>query len=458
MPGYRLTAWLRPLLTLAAMAGVLSLAACGGGGGAPSQVLGGGTTPVTVTPSTATVYTGTPSTFLISGGTKPYTILTSDQTALPVVGTLNGNALVVVPGSVGTDTAVTLSVRDTTGQSTTAAVTVKPQLLLPTSITVTGNTNCAAAGGTLCSGQNGTASVLVIGPNSAPLANRPVRFDVVQGDFAFVNPGGGAPAPSITATTDQNGFAVVTLTVPASATTQIATIRATDLTSGNAISSNFTIVAFNDGSAVLSVVPTTATVKGPPASPPVCAVGAPINYYVFGGTPPYTISLTVPNVVIIRGSPVQVSGGFFTAITNGCVDLETIVITDATGRFTTVTLTSVLGPDSGTGGGGGGASDCSSFSPSNPACPTVGQTTLSLTACSPQSGSTASTSYTEGTTPVTGATIESGSGIQAQAQNGTLTVTRSSGAATSPVTVHLNAGSLFVPITVNVTNAAVSCP
>jgi hypothetical protein len=249
---------------------------------------------VAITPSTAVTYSGTPFTFLISGGKGPYTILTSDQTALPVVGTLNGNALVVVPGSVGTDTAVTLSVRDTTGQSTTAAVTVKPQLLLPTSITVTGNTNCAAAGGTLCSGQNGTASVLVIGPNSAPLANRPVRFDVVQGDFAFVNPGGGAPAPSITATTDQNGFAVVTLTVPASATTQIATIRATDLTSGNAISSNFTIVAFNDGSAVLSVVPTTATVKGPPASPPVCAVGAPINYYVFGGTPPYTISLTVP--------------------------------------------------------------------------------------------------------------------------------------------------------------------
>ena len=37
MPGYRLTAWLRPLLTLAALAGVLSLAACGGGSGAPSQ-------------------------------------------------------------------------------------------------------------------------------------------------------------------------------------------------------------------------------------------------------------------------------------------------------------------------------------------------------------------------------------------------------------------------------------
>ena len=455
MPGQRLTAWLRPLLTLAAMAGVLSLAACGGGNGAPSQSGGGTVTPLTITPSTATAYSGTPTTFLIAGGTQPYTILTSDQTALPVVGTLQGNSLVVVPGNVGADTPVTLSVRDAAGQTTSAAVTVKPQLLLPTSITVTGNTNCSAAGGTLCSGQNGTASVLVVGPNAAPLAGRSVRFDVVQGDFAFVDPAGGTPQ-SLTTTTDQNGFAVVTLSVPASATTQIATIRATDLTSGSSISSNFTIVAFNNGSAVLSVVPTTATIKGPPASTPVCAVGAQINYYVYGGTPPYTVALTVPSVVIIRGSPVQVSGGFFTAITNGCVDLETIVITDASGRFTTVTLSSVLGPTSGTGGGGNGATDCSSFSPSNPACPTVGSTTLSLTACS-GSGSSATTSYTAGTTAVTGATVPSGTtGITAQAQNGTLTVTRTSGTLTSPVTVQLNAGSLFVPVTVNV--SPLTCP
>src|SRR6185312_15327500 len=141
MPGYRLTAWLRPLLTLAALAGVLSLAACGGGNGSPSQVInGGGVTPLTVTRSTATAFSGVPFTFLISGGSQPYTILSSDQTVLPVVGTLNGNALVVVPTSVGSDTAVTLSVRDATGQSATASLTVRPQLLLPTSITVTGNT------------------------------------------------------------------------------------------------------------------------------------------------------------------------------------------------------------------------------------------------------------------------------------------------------------------------------
>ena len=42
MPGLRLSAWLRPLLTLAALLGVLSLAACGGGNGAPNNPFQGG--------------------------------------------------------------------------------------------------------------------------------------------------------------------------------------------------------------------------------------------------------------------------------------------------------------------------------------------------------------------------------------------------------------------------------
>src|SRR4029077_4723981 len=104
MPGYRLSAWLRPLLTLAALAGVFSLAACGGGSGAPSQQ-GGTLTPVTIPPDTATTYSGNPFTFLVAGGKQPYTVLTSDQVALPVVGTLTGNTLIVVPGNVGADTA-----------------------------------------------------------------------------------------------------------------------------------------------------------------------------------------------------------------------------------------------------------------------------------------------------------------------------------------------------------------
>ena len=449
MPGHRLTAWLRPLLTLAAMAGVLSLAACGGGGGSPSQVINGGTpAPLAITPTAGVAYSGTPFTFLISGGTAPFAVLSSDQTIVPVVGTLSGNALVIVPSTVGADTTVTISVRDSRGQSAAATLTVKPQLLLPTSITITGNTNCAAAGGKLCSGQNGTASVLVVGPGGGPLANRLIRFDVVQGDFSFVNPAGGPPVQSITATTDQNGFAVVTLTVPASAITQIATIRATDVTSGNAISSNFTIVAFNNGSAVLSVAPTTASIPGLPASPPKCSFGVPVNYFVFGGTPPYTVSASLPNFVIIRNSPVLVSGGSFTAVTNGCVDPETLIITDASGRFTTVTLSSVLGPDSGSGSGGG--NDCS-FSPAPAGCPTVPP--IALSAC----GQTANVTISGGTPPYT--VGNSSSGLNATISNTTLSVTRTTGPAPASPSVTVSAGSFSQTVTVSLSGtAAGTCP
>src|SRR6478752_811573 len=103
MPGYRFAAWLRPLLTLVALAGVLSLAACGGGNGAPNNPFdnGGVVTPLAITPTTATAYSGNPFTFVVTGGTQPYTVISSDQAALPVVGTLSGNTLVVVPGNVG---------------------------------------------------------------------------------------------------------------------------------------------------------------------------------------------------------------------------------------------------------------------------------------------------------------------------------------------------------------------
>jgi hypothetical protein len=257
MPGYHLTAWLRPLMTLAALAGVLSLAACGGGSGSPSSMSGSVGVPLAITPATATVYSGNPFTFLVTGGTQPYSVLSSDQAALPVVGTLTGNTLVVVPGSVGADTAVTLSIRDASGQTASAAVTVRPALLLPASITITGNPNCGASGATLCSGQDGTASVVLTGPAGAPLAGRQVRFDVVQGDFSISSTTPGQPlVQSLTVTTDQNGNATVRLVVPTTAATQIATIRATDVIGGSSVVGQFTIAQFVNGNSVLSIIPT----------------------------------------------------------------------------------------------------------------------------------------------------------------------------------------------------------
>ena len=346
MPQSRFAAWLRPLLTLVALAGVLSLAACGGGGGAPNNPYQGGVGPLAITPSVATAYSGSPFVFTVTGGSQPYTILSSDQAVLPVVGTLNGNTLVITPNSVGADTPVTLTVRDASGQTTTALITVKPSLLLPASITITGNPNCAASGADLCSGQDGTATVQVIGPAGAPLAGRDVRFDVVQGAFSISSTAAGQPlVQSLTVTTDQNGNATVRLVVPVNAATQVATIRATDLTSGSSVVGQFTIAQFVNGNTVLSVIPTgTTTFTGPDTEH--CSNGASATFYIFGGTPPYTVATNFPGAVSISGQPVQRSGGGFTITTNGtCFTGLTFAITDAAGRtlLTPPTASNVFG-------------------------------------------------------------------------------------------------------------------
>ncbi len=452
MPGYRFAAWLRPLLNLAALAGVLSLAACGGGNGAPNNPFQGGAGPLAISPSVANLYSATRTPLSSEVMRSPYAITSSDQAVLPVVGVLDGNTLVVTPGNVGADTPITLTVRDAQNQSVTAALTVKPALLLPNSITITGNPACSSSGGTLCSGQNGTASVLVTGPAGAPLAGRQIRFDVVQGNFSFVNTAGQQLVSSLAVTSDQNGFAVVQLQVPTSATTQIATIRATDVASGNAISSNFTIVAFNDGAAVLSVSPTSISVPGAPHDPPRCAIGIPVTYYVFGGTPPYTVAASLPTFVSITGTPVVNSGGGFTVRANACVD-EVLTITDASGRFITASFASVLGPAATTGGGTGGT-DCT-FSPTPTGCPTVSPTTLSLTACT-GAGASANAQVTSTSTPVAGAPSGLTALITGSTSPYTLTVTRASGTVSSPATVTVSAGSLSQNVSVTV--SPTTCP
>src|SRR6476646_10855749 len=346
MLGHRLATWLRPLLTLVALAGVLSLAACGGGNGAPNNPFQGGVGPLTITPTLATTYSGNPFVFTVTGGTQPYTILSSDQAVIPVACTLNENTLVIVPGRVGADTPVTLTVRDSAGQTTSAAITVKPALLLPASITITGNPNCGASGSDLCSGQDGTATVQVTGPAGAPLAGRPVRFDVVQGAYSISSTVPGQPlVQSLTVTTDQNGNATVRLVVPVNAATQIATIRATDVTDGSSVVGQFTIAQFINGNSVLSVIPTgVTTFTGPDTAH--CSNGASATFYVFGGTPPYTVATNFPQAVSISGQPVQSSGGGFTITTNGtCFTGLTFAITAAAGRtlLTPPTASNVFG-------------------------------------------------------------------------------------------------------------------
>jgi hypothetical protein len=452
----RLTAWLRPALTVAATAAMLALTACGGGSGAPNNpyepppVVPG---PLTVVPGVVTAFAGTPVVLSIGGGTPPYSAFSSNPAALPVAQAVNGSTLTLLATNVTTAQAVTVTIRDSAGNTTAAEVTVSPSSLLPTSVTVTGNPNCAATGGTLCSGQNGTASVSLTGPAGTPLPGRQVRFDVIQGDFTFVSTNPGQPlVGTLTVVSDQNGFAVVTLQAPSTALTQVATIRATDVTTGQYINSNFTIVAFKDGSAVLSVSPAEVTVPGLPATPAQCPIGVPVTYFVYGGTPPYRVTVNLPTQVTIFGALIPQTGGSFTAVTSGCV-AAIFTITDASNRFINATLTSVLGPDGGTGGGST-SGNCSSFSPPNAACPSIASP-ISLTACT-GTGSSASTSITGGTGPFTVGSITPSGIVDATISGTTLTVTRTVPSSGTEATVRVNAGSFYREVLVNVTPA--NCP
>jgi hypothetical protein len=96
---------------------------------------------------------------------------------------------------------------------------------------------------------------------------------------------------------------------------------------------------------VLSVIPTgTTTFTGPDSN--TCSSGASATFYIFGGTPPYTVRTNFQQAVTITGSPVMFSGGGFTITTNGlCFTGLTFAITDAAGRtlLTPPTADNVVG-------------------------------------------------------------------------------------------------------------------
>jgi hypothetical protein len=75
-----------------------------------------------------------------------------------------------------------------------------------------------------------------------------------------------------------------------------------------------------------------------------CSTGFAIEYFIYGGTPPYRVSSTFPNSVTLLNSVVNTNGGSFSATTNGsCVDPLVFTIVDATGRQTTAELHNVEG-------------------------------------------------------------------------------------------------------------------
>jgi hypothetical protein len=312
-------------------------------------VLSASPVPLTVLPQTVTVYYNTPATLTVIGGTPPYQAFSTNSVVLPVARNVVGDQILLAPANVDADTTVTITVVDSVGASATATVLVKPAPLLNTlTITPTPASPGVGCGSAVCAGQTASVTVLVRNVAGAGLQGRSVRFENVQGNYQFLTNGPGLPetlANSITVTTGQDGLAVVRLKADVNAPTQVALIRATELTSGNVLNSSFVIAQFTDGTGTLTAIPAVWTVTGPDVAN--CAANTPVTYYIFGGTPPYRIQSTLPNFANIVPTLVQTNGGGFTATVTGLVCSPapgvSITITDATGRTIAVQLINTKG-------------------------------------------------------------------------------------------------------------------
>jgi hypothetical protein len=329
------TAWLRPASTVAALAAMLVLTACGGGSGAPNNPYAPqppAPLALSVIPAEAIAYAGTPLVLAITGGTAPYQAISANPAALPVPTNVTGDTLTLLANNVDSEQPANVTIRDAVGAAVTASITVRPSVLLPASLTIVRN-GAPCPGGDLCSGQTGSATVRVTGPAGVPLAGRQVRFEVVQGQFALQTTDPASPLASTqTVASDANGEARVIVAVPPTTATQIGLLRATELATGSQVTAQFVIAQVTSGEGVLSIAPTgKTTITG--ADKLTCSSGVRVSHYIFGGTPPYRVVVNFPDVVTLVGSPVTQNGGGFDVITRGaCFEGLSFAITDATGR------------------------------------------------------------------------------------------------------------------------------
>jgi hypothetical protein len=391
---------------------------------------------VTIQPDIAVLYSGMQTTFTVSGGTGTYSISSSNQAVVQVPAFLNGRTFTVTPANVLADTAVTISIRDSsTAPVATATLTVRPGTVandIQVTPTSTQGGSCAPA---VCSG--GDALVFAtLSQGGTPLAARGVRLDVVSGEYRFIVSQPGQPEQLSTTTTvvsDQAGGVHARIRVLPGAANQTAMLQVTDLGTNAFRRATFTIAQATGSSPGFFAIPDEFTFTGP--NNLSCAVGARQDVSIFGGSPPYTIG-NGGNAFGVSQGVVQQSGGSFYVVANGvCAENIPIPIVDSAGRTTTVTATNERGTD---------------------AVPplVVSPSTVSISDC-----------FATATVAVTGGiqnsfTVSNGSaGIQIS-QNpstGVIGISRTPNfSVTSPVLVGVASGGQVATITVNVTGEALN--
>lgn len=438
---------------------VAILNSCGSGAvtGTNTDPASGAT--LAVLPPVAEAFPDIPVTLTISGGQSPFLVFSSNSVALPVVSLAagisgTGPSFSLVANSVSVDTPVDVTVRDATAKTATAKLNIHPSTLNnQVTFTPLGPTGTGCGTG-LCSG--GDAQVVVKAVlNGVVLRSRAIRFDVYQGNFQLVTPGSGVLTSTLVVNTDEQGEAVVRVAATVSSPTQVATLQTTDVTSGLARRFNFSIIQATSGAGILSTLPsgaiTAVGAKGVPGGSGFCPSGAAarVDYYVYGGTPPYTVASPLTSVVTVSPSVVQANGGSFTAQIVGCGKVS-IIVTDASGR--TVETAQI---DAQQGADGSVVAPATSTLLVSPTAVTVGcgqiaSVSLAGSGAFTTSIVTAGVSATAFNVSPTAGAIPS-----------TLTFSRIAGTvitpttAPSPITVNVVAGSTITPVTVTTTP---SCP
>ena len=430
------------------------LGSCGGSGVASTSATT--SSPLQILPGSADVFPGVPTVLNVSGGTGGYVPVTSNAAVIPTP-TVSASKITVTANNVAVDTPVTITVRDSAGATTTATINVKATVLNNTiTITPVGPTGTGCAG--ICSGGDAQVTVRAV-LNGNVLPNRPIRFDVFQGDFRFVTPavyatppGPNAQVTTVTINTDEFGIAVARLTAIVTAPTQVATLTATDTVTGLVRYANFNIVQATSGTGILSVLPSgsvTFTGAKPLAGQPSqCPFGGVVDMYIYGGDPPYTVVSPLVQYLTVSPSVVTTNGGSFRVTQSGC-GTASLIVTDRQNRVVeSSSVVSVLGP----------AGD---------ALPPVVATSLAVnptthTLLCGQTGTSTLSGSGNYTATVTTPGVPAGAFTvtpTAGAIPGTISFTRNAPtpALTSPTVINVNlvAGSTTVPVTVNV---PANCP
>ena len=334
-------------------AATLVLTSCGGGGATSSPNSAG---ELGLLPGSSSIYAGVPYKFTIVGGRKPYLVTSSEPTLIELNFTTDSNEFSFVarnPGviDVGLDPnevprrTVNIQVRDSNGATISNAYNV-----LQNFFTGYGegylNTCTAPTSGTAPQACSGTDSIVTLLPvsNGALYGNREFQFDKVRGDYSFVVEDPSAIpqlVDRIRVRTDQVGKAIVRLRVTNTAQTQLATFKVTDILSGVTTDIVFLIVQQAPVD-VVTVVPNTITFTG--GLNTRCGSGT-ADIFVFGGTPPYTITASAG--LAISPTTLTSSGSSF-AVTvpisiPPCASGLSVFVTDSHGSIGQVTVNTAAG-------------------------------------------------------------------------------------------------------------------